>query len=151
MNILEALKYAGQKELKYFVWGDSVVAKIESAGVALNITTEATGEEVLVAIDTLSHELQIEILTKHIAHETEDPVPSNTNKDTSPKRRTILNYLIQTLLSLGGVVMLLIFVFVTYDTTLVTTGTEEDGNGFIGSMVDLLLWVAKFIAHGIGS
>jgi hypothetical protein len=118
--------------------------------VALNITTDATGEEVLVAIDSLSHELQLEILTKQMSPTKEDKPPKTANKTSSPKRRTILNYMIQALLGLGGVVMLLIFVFVTYDTTLVTSGTEDEGNGFIGKMVDLLVWVAEFIASGIG-
>lgn len=150
MNILEALKFAGKKELKHFVWGEEVIVLIESTGVSLEITTESTGDDVLHAIDALSHEMQIDILTRPLSSSTvTDPEPETAcdNNKLNPKSK-FLNCLIQTILSSGGLIMLLVFTIVAYDTFKVTPNGEDDA--FLSGLVDLLLWVAKFLAHGLG-
>lgn len=149
MNILEALKFAGKKELKHFVWGEKVIDLIESTGVSLDISTDSTGDDVLHAIDTLSHEMQVNILTRPLSSGTvshHEPEPACGNKKLNPKSK-FFNCLIQTILGAGGLIMLLVLTIVAYDTFKTTPDTNDDA--FLSGLVDLLLWISKLLANGL--
>lgn len=148
MRLLEALKLTGDKELKFFVWSEAVLTIIGNSDVSLGVTDGHTGNEILDKIDTLSRELQLDILTQEIPEEVETgPNEKPEEIEEVPTRRKKINDCLQSLLGVGTLFILLVVVFVTLNTFKMT---GEEGSSIIETIVSFVMRFAKLAALGFG-